>query len=77
MAHPIALLNLILAGSQPHQTIRLPYHQAEQLATLGERELGALSGAIAHVGCCGPLNSRDCFPEKSLSNTTMRLTLPS
>ncbi|HWE01765.1 MAG TPA: hypothetical protein VG326_05095 [Tepidisphaeraceae bacterium] len=61
MEQPIELLKSILAQSQPHETIRLPLHQALSIATLDERELGPLSDAIERYGVVRALEDEGLF----------------
>jgi hypothetical protein len=65
MDNAVELLNLILAESQPHQTIILSLREAEIIASLGERELGsALSQAILEMGIAAAMEKEGLFSRK-------------
>jgi hypothetical protein len=80
----IGLLNRILEGSDPQDTIRIPLRQAKLLATLGLRDLGALSRAIKNEGVVCAMEHRGLFsrqvtivpddaPDFSIEGDEMRL----
>jgi hypothetical protein len=64
MEQAIGLLNRILEGSDPQDTVRLPLHQAELIATLSLRELGSLYRSMSVVGIVQALEHDGLFSRR-------------
>jgi hypothetical protein len=62
---PLALLNRILAASEPADLVELPEHQAQLLAMLSVRELGQLAQQMKKLGAAEALRRFGLFSRRA------------